>query len=266
MRFRRLAAGTAVLVGVTMVLGIFTAAAGAGLTCQMRWPLCDGPLGGLFPANWPSFIEWFHRLVAGVTGIPVLATAIQSWRTDQSSRVRYASTAVLVIMPVQVTLGALTVTQYGIAVLFAHFATPVLLFTLSVLTAVWAYEPTVSSGAGRRAALLALPFLALASLLSPRFLVTFTAPIQVVYNGLLLAALAALLAAAVWLDNERGTQFATAGSVLSAAILILGRRTYGDTVVYLIVFSIVVVFGCTVLAARAGDGSEVRRRLTESSQ
>lgn len=265
MRFRRLAAGTAVLVGVTMVLGIFTAAAGAGLTCQMRWPLCDGPLGGLFPANWPSFIEWFHRLVAGATGLPVLATAIQSWRTDQSSRVRYASTAVLAILPIQVVLGALTVTQYGIAVLFAHFATPVLLFTLSTLTAAWAYESRVSAVTGRRAALLALPFLALATLLSPRFLVTFTAPIQVVYNGLLLAALAGLLAAAVWMDDERATQFATAGSLLSAAVLIVGRRAYGDTVVYLIVVGLVVVFGCTFLAARVGDTSSVSRRLTETS-
>ncbi|MFC7175679.1 hypothetical protein [Halosegnis marinus] len=48
-RFRRLAAGTAVLAAVTMLLGVFTAAEGAGLTCAQRWPLCDGPLGGCSP-------------------------------------------------------------------------------------------------------------------------------------------------------------------------------------------------------------------------
>ncbi|PSP37319.1 hypothetical protein BRC71_10075 [Halobacteriales archaeon QH_7_65_31] len=265
MRFRRLAAGTAALVGVTMVLGIFIAATGNGLTCQQQWPLCDGPLGGLFPANWPSFVEWIHRFVAGATGLPVLATAIQSWRTDRSRRVRAASTAVLAILPVQIVLGALTVTQYGIAVLFVHFATPVLLFTLSVLTAAWAYEPTVSTTAGRYAALFALPLLPLATLLSPRFLVTFTPPIQVAYNGLLLAALAGLLLAAVWTADGRATRFTTVGSLLSAAILIAGRRTYGDLVVYLVVAGLLVVFCCALLAARVDGTDDPTQRLTETS-
>ena len=89
MAFRRVAAGTAVLAAVTMLLGVFTAAEGAGLTCAQRWPLCDGPLGGLLPANYLSFVEWFHRAVAGATGLAVLGATVEAWRRR---RPRHTST------------------------------------------------------------------------------------------------------------------------------------------------------------------------------
>jgi cytochrome c oxidase assembly protein subunit 15 len=41
-RFRRAVTATAVLVYLTVLLGVSTKAAGAGLACAARWPLCDG--------------------------------------------------------------------------------------------------------------------------------------------------------------------------------------------------------------------------------
>jgi len=55
-RFRNLLFGSTVATLVLMLVGLYTAFVGAGLTCERRWPFCDGWLG-LFPANWTSFVE-----------------------------------------------------------------------------------------------------------------------------------------------------------------------------------------------------------------
>ena len=99
-RFRHLAAATTGLTFALILLGVYTAAAGAGLACGARWPLCNGAVFGLFPANWPSFIEWFHRLVAMVTGFFILGTTYAAWRHGKGRRTRIASTIALVVLPV----------------------------------------------------------------------------------------------------------------------------------------------------------------------
>jgi cytochrome c oxidase assembly protein subunit 15 len=56
MDFRRLLLVTTVTTAITALIGVITATTGAGLTCEARWPLCDGAVFGLFPANFMSFI------------------------------------------------------------------------------------------------------------------------------------------------------------------------------------------------------------------
>ena len=80
MDFRRLLLGTTVATAVTALVGVVTATSGAGLTCEARWPLCDGAVFGLFPANFMSFIEWSHRLVAMITGFLIIGTTVAAWR------------------------------------------------------------------------------------------------------------------------------------------------------------------------------------------
>jgi cytochrome c oxidase assembly protein subunit 15 len=248
MRFRRLVVGTAALAGVTMLLGVFTAAEGAGLTCAQRWPLCDGPLGGLFPANYLSFVEWFHRLVAGTTGLVVLGTAVQAWRTGRSRRIRLALTAALLILPVQVVLGMLTVTTYEWLVLVAHFATATAIFGLLVLTAAW------SAGAGRAqartAALLGAGLAVPAAVVSPRLLFAFGSAVQVAYYGLLLTAFAALVAATTWFDGRRPRLSAGLGASMVAGLLVLGRQGYGEMVALGTVVALGVVAVSGVAAGR----------------
>ena len=89
-RFRQLLTATTALTFGLILLGVYTGAIGAGLTCGARWPLCDGWMG-LFPANWASFVEWFHRLVAMITGFAILGSTIAAWRGDYSSRIKYAT-------------------------------------------------------------------------------------------------------------------------------------------------------------------------------
>ena len=161
-RFRWLAVGTAVLTYLLILIGIYTATAGFGLTCEARWPVCDGAVFGLFPANWGSFVEWFHRLVAMITGVAILGLAGAAWRGGQSRRVRYATAAAALVLPSQIILGALTVTQYELLILAAHFTTALLIFLPVTAVAVWALTGSDAVDARRLAVVAAVPPVALA--------------------------------------------------------------------------------------------------------
>ncbi|WP_435154799.1 COX15/CtaA family protein [Haladaptatus sp. DFWS20] len=136
-RFRRFAAFTTGLTFALILLGVYTAASGAGLSCSAQWPYCDG---GLLPQSIPSFIEWFHRLVAMVTGFFILGTTVGAWKYYDSTRIRVAATIALVVLPVQLLLGGATVLIYGPASQVAHHAAAMVIFASLMATTLWAYE------------------------------------------------------------------------------------------------------------------------------
>ena len=137
-RFRQFAAATTGLTFALILLGVYTAATGAGLSCSAQWPLCDG---GLLPQSIPSFIEWFHRLVAMITGFFILGTAAWAWRSHSDQpRVKWAATLALVVTPVQVLLGGATVLAYTPLVQTAHHAAALVIFSGLLATTLWAYE------------------------------------------------------------------------------------------------------------------------------
>ncbi|MBB6645000.1 COX15/CtaA family protein [Halobellus ruber] len=268
-RLRRLVGVSAALTGVLMVLGIYTAATGAGLTCAGRWPLCDGFLG-LFPANWSSFIEWFHRLVAMVAGFVILGTTIVAWRGGADRRVRLSLAAATILLPSQIALGALTVTTYQWAVLLAHFGTASIIFTGVALAAAWTYGTDAADAARVRTALTAagglLPVLLV---LAPHTFVTFGPTVQAAYYLAGLATYAALLTAAVWsagagrIDATRRVRYlAVAAAVVVVSLLVAGRLVYGGTLQYVSVGGAATALGL-VAAARyclrdAGGGRGAR--------
>ncbi|MGQ4554847.1 COX15/CtaA family protein [Halobellus sp. GM3] len=253
-RLRRLVGVSAALTGILMVLGVYTAATGAGLTCAGRWPFCDGYLG-LFPANWSSFVEWFHRLVAMITGFVVLGTTVLAWRRGADRRVRRSLAVATILLPSQIILGALTVATYQWAVLLAHFGTASIIFTGVALAAAWAYEPTGASGSGAEdaadsaghvrsalgAAGVLLPVLIV---LTPHAFVSFGPTTQAVYYSVGLGVYAALLAVTVWsspastgetgrlstASRVRGLSATAAAIVVS--LLVVGRLVYGGTLQY----------------------------------
>ncbi len=135
-RFRHLATVTTGLTFGLILLGVYTGAVGAGLTCAGRWPFCDGVLG-LFPANWLSFIEWFHRLVAVITGLFILGTAVSAWRRGLDDRIRYATAIAAVVLPVQILLGANTIFNFGVwSQIYHHAAAQVIFGALVVATTI----------------------------------------------------------------------------------------------------------------------------------
>ena len=117
--FRHYLAVTTVSTLGLILLGVYTGKVGAGLACDGRWPFCDGWLG-LFPATWPSFVEWFHRLVAMVVGFMILGAGAVAWRGDYDRYVRFALMLAIVMLPVQIIFGANTVLNFGLWASMAH--------------------------------------------------------------------------------------------------------------------------------------------------
>lgn len=264
-RFRNLAAATAALTGFLMLLGVFTAAEGAGLTCAQRWPLCDGPLGGLLPANYLSGVEWFHRVVAGLTGLVVLGQTVQAWRTGQSKPVRYGSTLALVVLPVQVVLGMLTVTTYEWLVLVAHFATATLIFGALVYAAAWAAKGVMETTAvrARNATLVGAGLAPITAVFSPRLLFAYGSAVQVTYYLFALALFAAMLAATVWLRAERTKALTGLATLLVGVLLVVGRQNYGQTVAYATVGALALVFVCALVASQWAKAEIAVKRKTK---
>ena len=113
-RYTRLAWTAAACTYLLIILGAVVRITGSGLGCGEHWPLCNGRL--LPPLDLPTWIEWSHRLVAGlVTGL-VTALAAYTWwlrehgagSTEQyvPSRAGYVA---LLLLAIQIALGAVTV-------------------------------------------------------------------------------------------------------------------------------------------------------------
>jgi len=149
LKLRQLAGVTVGLTFLLILLGVYTAATGAGLGCSAQWPLCDD---GVLPQSLPSVIEWTHRFVAMVTGFFIIGTAVQAWRTTDSTRIQYAATSAVVLLPVQVLLGANTVFNYGALSQVAHQAAAQLIFAGVLATWLWARSRESSAKAPQRTA------------------------------------------------------------------------------------------------------------------
>lgn len=139
--FRRYLAVTTVSAFALILLGVYTGKVGAGLACEGRWPLCDGWLG-LFPATWPSFVEWFHRLVAMIVGFMIVAAGIIGWRGDYDRRIQYALGIAVVMLPIQIFFGANTVLNFGVTASMLHQAAAQIIFAGLIIATVLAYLDT----------------------------------------------------------------------------------------------------------------------------
>lgn len=248
-RTRRLAGASVALTFVLVLLGVYTAAAGAGLTCGQRWPLCDGAVFGLFPADFPSFVEWFHRLWAMITGFVVVGATASAWRGDADRRVTGALAGATLILPSQIVLGALTVTRYELLILVAHFVTAFAILTLLVAGATWAYEGRLDVPRRRRgAAVLAVVLLPAFAVLSPRLLFVYSPGVQVAFYAVGMVVYAALVAVAL---TSRGTVRALAGGAAAVVVLelVAGRQAYGATGELLMLAGALVALGAAGLAA-----------------
>jgi cytochrome c oxidase assembly protein subunit 15 len=269
MQLRRLLAGTTGLTFVLMLLGVYTAGSGAGLTCSARWPFCNGAVFGLFPADWMSFVEWFHRLVAMITGFVILGVAALAWKRGADRRVRWALVGAIALLPVQIGLGALTVTVGGLfpwgyspPVQAAHYLAALVIFTLIVYATAITYAP-VDRSRLRIAAVLSVVLLPLAHLFSFGTVFAYTPAVQVAYYGLALVLFALLVAVATWARGHASREASWQGYLsvvagfLLAVQMLLGRHELdpqgvilGDTVAGLV---FVCLLGAAWLAYRADD-------------
>lgn len=265
---RSLLAVTTLFTYALLLLGIYTAAAGAGLACEARWPLCDGAVFGLFPAHWPSFIEWSHRLVAMVTGLLIVGSAVAARRANAERRIQGALAIAVVLLPVQVLLGAGTVLEYAPLYLTTHFATATVIFGALVLATTWAFGGEAASlDRLRRVAAGSIVSLPLLMVLSPAVVTAHTAPYQVAYNAIGLASVCGFVVVAWWAavlrDRVNGRTLTgiaalalvaalTVGTQLVAGRLasVLGTPLYYDVIVVLAVPGTALAFLLGAVALR----------------
>jgi cytochrome c oxidase assembly protein subunit 15 len=207
--FRRFAAFTTAMTGLLMMLGVYTAATGSGLACSAQWPLCDN---GLLPQTVPSFIEWFHRLVAMIVGFLILGTAVWAWKRGADRNVKLTTTIALVVLPLQVSIGAVTVTLsglipngYSVPTQAAHFVVALTIFGALTLGTLFSYEGRFRRSALDRSTLAlsgALVFVVFAAFVSRVWtFIPYNTVAQPFFIGGSLAAVAALLAALRWLSE-----------------------------------------------------------------
>ena len=218
-----------------LLLGIYTAAVGAGLACEGRWPLCDGWLG-LFPANWPSFVEWFHRLIAMLTGFMILGTWIISWRSNRPRRGVYVLTVAVALLPVQIWLGAETVLSYETLFLLAHLSSALIIYTGILLGVAWTIDWSRLNQLGIQWVLVGSLALAITfTALTRGFLLVIHSPeVQLLYYGiglLLFTSVVLVTDSAVGSFADR-TLSALSGfaAVLVATRLVIGRFVRTDLV------------------------------------
>jgi cytochrome c oxidase assembly protein subunit 15 len=231
--FRRFAAFTTALVLTLVMLGVYTAATGSGLACSAQWPLCDD---GLLPQTIPSFIEWFHRLVAMVAGFFILGTALWSFTTEDRGT-KAAATLAVVLLPLQISIGAVTVTLNGLLpqgysppTQGAHLVVALTIFTALVVTTLRAYRSEWMRPPRRRvrdALLVALGLLPVAVVLSRVVpVVPYSPGAQAGFYGVALALVATLVASVVWLAETPAARLRLPlGGALAAVFLalLLGR-------------------------------------------
>ena len=99
--------GVALAFGL-IVLGGIVRITGSGMGCGDHWPRCNGEW--FPPLDLPTMIEIGHRWAAALVSLVVLAMAAVAWTRHRSApALRNPATLAVVILLVQVLLGAITV-------------------------------------------------------------------------------------------------------------------------------------------------------------
>jgi len=232
--FRRFAAFTTALTLSLITLGVYTAATGSGLACQAQWPLCSDQLIPALTIN-PDFIEWFHRVVAMITGFFILGTAGWAW-TRGNRQTKFSATLAVVLLPLQITVGAITVTIGGLVpggysppTHAAHLIVALSIFTLLTMTTLFAYRDhhrRPPRSRSRLAVGVALGALLVSGLFSRGVpLLSYSPGAQAWFYAISLLAVGALLATVVWLQSvdRRGAWLAGSALAVLFVSMLLGR-------------------------------------------
>lgn len=240
----QLIAATTGLVFLTVLLGVATKATGAGLACNARWPLCDGGLLNLFPATVPSFFEWIHRVVAGVTGFAILGSAVVARRQGVPTGARRAVTLGLVLLPVQVLLGRETVLQYTAPILAAHFWVAFTIFACFAGAAALTWRTSLGPRRLRAATLAAAALVPAQVLLHPPVVTSYTPTVQTLQYAVTLAAFALVLAVALagprHLPGRRGRALA-ALVLVHPPLVYAGRHLFAPSASLLAGYAVLAV-------------------------
>lgn len=137
MYFKYLALASLVILYSLMFIGGYLEASGQGLACP-QWPLCPS---GILPSA-EYLTEWIHRLVAAMTGVLIIATAIASWKVSGShTKLRITGTLAGVFVVSQILLGWIVIdTKLHALIVAIHNGIGILLFAMTLLTTLYAFK------------------------------------------------------------------------------------------------------------------------------
>jgi len=137
---RRLSWTGAALAFGLIVLGGVVRITGSGMGCGDHWPRCNGRW--FPPLDLPTMIEIGHRWAAALVSIVVFAMATVAWTRHRSDRdLRNPATLALIVLVIQVLLGALTVKlALPPGIVIAHLANAMVLLAVILVTALRAAE------------------------------------------------------------------------------------------------------------------------------
>ncbi|WP_338461214.1 COX15/CtaA family protein [Synechococcus elongatus IITB7] len=161
-QLQRLCGHLAIATWLLIGIGGATRVMNAGLACP-DWPLCYGSWLPWQQFNLQVFLEWFHRLDAAALGLGTLVLVALGWRSRSQlpSWWPWAATSCLMLIGLQATLGALTVTELlRFDIVTAHLGTA-LLFLVSLLGLKAALQPRSPMTAEPA---VPLPFIALSAI------------------------------------------------------------------------------------------------------
>lgn len=152
-RLARLCRHLVVALIALVTIGGATRVMEAGLACP-DWPLCFGVLVPAGQMSLRVFLEWFHRLDAGLVSGGLLLLAGSSWMSRQRGPgwLPWAATLALLLVVVQAGLGALTVTRLlRFDIVSAHLITGLTLVGLlsGLAEALAPHAPAAALGALR---------------------------------------------------------------------------------------------------------------------
>jgi len=144
-RFTNLLAFAALATYVLIVIGATVSLRDLASACG-TWPTCEGAL--FVAPGEEAFLAWAHRLVALFVGGVVVATAVAAYVADVPKKVFVAVVVALLLYPVQVVLGGITVLAETEALSAVHLGVAMVIFS-SLLTALaWTLGVTTRGRVG----------------------------------------------------------------------------------------------------------------------
>src|SRR5262245_50967724 len=115
-------------------MGAVVRVTGSGLGCP-DWPLCHGRL--LPPADFHAIVEYVHRTIAALVGVPLALLFLSAWRSQRRDRLVFRSVNLMLLLLVpQVLLGREVVLRELPPMLVAvHLAIALSIIALAVVVA-----------------------------------------------------------------------------------------------------------------------------------